>query len=1295
MQYLRLTRLYKALSEINQAIMRMHDEAELFPLVCRVAVDLGGARMAWIGMREPKTECLVAVQAYGIGTEYAEHIVTSTNASSPQGHGPSATAFREGRSVVINHFTQDPRTAPWHEQGRRFGWGSSGAFPIQRGSQPYAQLSLYHSDEGFFDTEIVALFEEMTRDISFALDNFDREQQRRKALETLQASQRHFRAYFDRSMVGMAALRPDRTWLEVNESFCRMLGYTQEEMYACSWVDLHHPDDLAESEVAFNRLVNGKDEEYSLEKRLIRKDGSLVYVRIAPRAVRNEDGSLAYAVSMIEDITERKRQEQALQAEREMTRRLLETLPVGVVACDGEGRLFLFNETAKRWHIVNFQNLPPQQWARYYNLYEADGTTPLATERIPLYRALHGETVRDEEITIIPKGHPPRSILCNATQLRTGDGRLLGAVVAQLDITERKQAEAHIQQLAFYDSLTGLPNRHTLEQYLPKAAARAQRYHKRYAVGFIDLDNFKPINDRWGHQAGDKLLKQLAGRLREILRETDFVARLGGDEFVVVFENLDPQNHLAELRTLLERLHRVVETPFDLGDEHQTLIDMTMGLAIADKGDTIDALLRQTDAAMYQAKQHKAERTCWWWLTGTTAIQEAPQAEIDPFGPIAQALLTNHEYFINRLIESFMDAFYGHFQSVPKAAKILSSLDENDLARWRRDQAEHLRFITSPQTTREALCERSRQRGRVLALMGVDSALMVSNFEFYQQQLVEALDRSTLHSQDRYRLLRVIVARHDINLQGQIRSITMVHDAYYSVLTEPLPEEAMHNWHDLLQSELDRLGNLPGVLAVLLMRPDALGRFIIEAMAGVSGKIAAKVVSRPDYQILTDPQHPRGQGIVARAWRDLTIHDVADYLVGEGLGPWRKVAQKHGARSALAIPIRDKQGHAAVVLELFGIYPYQFSGNDFRRWGESLQHRYEVLWGQRESSTLVIPADQAAMWRERLFTGGLRLYLQPIVDLESGRVIKAEGLARLLCEDGTLILPGQFLPLLGANELYQLFWLTLAQAIDYLGDWRKRGLDWSISINLAPSSLLEPNLAAHIEERLKANNCPAELLTLEVLESENITQPQQEAALRALKTTGVGLALDDLGSGYASLLRVVRDPLDVLKIDQNLIRELPKEPLSTLVLLWTLINLARNIGRGLVTEGLETPALIEAAQQLGVPLGQGYDIARPMPADELPGWAETFTLPVLPGRITTFAGALSRHWAWQHTHATSLTGYADCPLTAFFASRGLGDSEVAQWHRCIHTGGEKGEICSDLLLDWLAVKVREEGVGIK
>ncbi len=1071
-RFLRLTQLYKALSEINQAIVRMSDEAELFPLVCRVAVDFGGVSMAWIGVGDSEIERLVVVQAYGTGTEYTDNIVVSTRASLPEGRGPAATAYREGRSVIINHFAQNPLTTPWHEQGEGFGWGSSGAFPILRNAQPFAQLSVYHNAEDFFDAETVALFEEMTRDVSFALDNFDRERQRQVAIEALRASERHFRAYFEHSMVGMAALCPDHSWLETNDSFCRMLGYTQEELAARSWADIQYPDDLTKSEAAFNSLVTGDADEYTLEKRLVRKDGSLLYVRVAPCAVRNDDGSLAYLVSLIEDITERKRHEQALQAEREMTQRLLETLPVGVVACDSEGQLTMANEVAKVWHNADLPALPPDQWAVYYNLYEADAITPLTTERIPLYRALHGETVRDVEITITRKGQFPRSILCNGAQLHASDGRSLGAVVALLDITERKQTEARIQQLAFYDFLTGLPNRHTLEQYLPAAAARTRRHHSRYAVGFIDLDDFKPINDRWGHQAGDELLKQLARRLHKNLRETDFIARLGGDEFVVIFEGLDPQHYLAELCSLLERLYQVVETPFDLGEGHRTMIDMTMGLAIADQDDTLDALLRQTDAAMYQAKQHKVDRAHWWWLAGTAAPEEGPQAEINPFGLDAQALLTNHVILLNRLTETIVDAFYDHLQTNPRASELLANLNEDVFIRLKSSQTEHFRFIAAAQTTREALGERSHEIGRVHALVGLDSALLASAFEFYRRLLDEHLNRSPLRAQDRYRLLQILATRINVDLQNQIESMATVRDVYYAALIEPLPKD-WHNWHGLVQAELDRLGSLPGVQIAMLLRPDTQGCFIVEAAAGSRGAIAAEVISRPNYRIMTDPHHTLDQEIVARAWRDLIIHDVADYLAEADRAPWRADTEQNNSHAALAIPIRDGQGHAVAVLALYGAYRHQFSGSEPRRWAENLQNRFEILWRRQGSNTPVIPANQAAIWRERLFTDGLRLYLQPVVDLEDGRVIKAEGLARLALDGRSLILPGQFLPLLGTNELYRLFWLTLAQAIHYIQNWRDQGLDWSIGINLPPSCLLESDLVPRLEEQLTKGACPA------------------------------------------------------------------------------------------------------------------------------------------------------------------------------------------------------------------------------
>ena len=184
-----------------------------------------------------------------------------------------ATTLRQNKVVIINHFTRHPMTAPWHEAARRYGWGSCGAFPVTRGGDTYAVLAVYHELDDFFDPATVDLLDTLARDIGFALDNFDRDHQRRQALEALQDSEQHFRAYFERSMLGMAATRPDRTWMEVNQALCDMLGYSAEELTALTWEQLTHRDDLAENNRLFQQLLNRERDEYVLEKRFIHRSG--------------------------------------------------------------------------------------------------------------------------------------------------------------------------------------------------------------------------------------------------------------------------------------------------------------------------------------------------------------------------------------------------------------------------------------------------------------------------------------------------------------------------------------------------------------------------------------------------------------------------------------------------------------------------------------------------------------------------------------------------------------------------------------------------------------------------------------------------------------------------------------------------------------------------------------------------------------------------------------------------------------------------------------------------------------
>ncbi|MBP6941163.1 MAG: diguanylate cyclase [Syntrophorhabdaceae bacterium] len=188
----------------------------------------------------------------------------------------------------------------------------------------------------------------------------------------------------------------------------------------------------------------------------------------------------------------------------------------------------------------------------------------------------------------------------------TYDGELV--VLALLrDVTERKQAEETIRELAYYDALTGLPNRILLHDRLTVALSQAQRTGRNLAVMMLDLDKFKEVNDTLGHAAGDILLKAVADRLTCALRKHDTVSRLGGDEFIIVIPEVINKD---DLSMLARKILDVVRAPLAI-DEHNVAVGSSIGIALyPDDGTDIETLMQRADAAMYAAKQSGRNRYC-------------------------------------------------------------------------------------------------------------------------------------------------------------------------------------------------------------------------------------------------------------------------------------------------------------------------------------------------------------------------------------------------------------------------------------------------------------------------------------------------------------------------------------------------------------------------------------------------------------------------------------------------------------------------------------------------------------
>ncbi len=313
---LRQSRFYAGLSACNAAIARCANEDELYGAVCRLAVESAGMTMAWVGIVD--ADGMVQVRAsFGRGEEYLQEIRVSVRADEPIGRGLTGSAIREDRPSWCDDFQSDPRTAPWHERARDYRWGSTAALPIRRGGIAIGALNIYSGEVGAFDDDARSLLLDMAANISFALDNFDREAARRQANEDLRAGEERFRLLFDRSLDAILLTDPAGGPLAANAAACKMLQRTEEEIVRLERLDIVDPADTRLAEAVARRERTG---EFSGELTLRRKDGTKFAAEISTAVYRDGSGNVRSSM-IIRDISERKRAEEALERQLDELRR--------------------------------------------------------------------------------------------------------------------------------------------------------------------------------------------------------------------------------------------------------------------------------------------------------------------------------------------------------------------------------------------------------------------------------------------------------------------------------------------------------------------------------------------------------------------------------------------------------------------------------------------------------------------------------------------------------------------------------------------------------------------------------------------------------------------------------------------------------------------------------------------------------------------------------------------------------------------------------------------------------------
>ncbi len=591
---LRHTQLYSALSQCNKAIVHCTCEEELFMETCRAAVQFGGMKMAWIGLLDHKTRRVHPAASFGDDTGCLKEIDISVDADSPFGHSPTGIAFRTNQPYWCQDIMRDPANAPWHALARRVGLAAAASLPLHRQGIVFGTLTLYSGEINSFDEAARNLLVEMAADISFALDNFERESRRKQSEQEIAFKNTILQTQQQTSLDAILVVDNIGRTISCNQQFTelwrippQLVNAGQESPVLQSGVDqVENPEAFA----ARVQYLNEHRDEKSREE-IAFKDGRIIDRYSAP--MTGTDGKYYGRVWYFRDITERRQAEQELR--------------IAAIAFEAQEGIIVTDANKVILRVNQAFTLMTG-----YSTKEAIGQTPAlikSGKQTPefyqqMWKALSTDHFWQGEIWNRRKNgevHPDWLLITAVTDVA---GEITNYVSAYSDLSQYKKNEAVIHALAYYDPLTGLPNRRLLLDRLQHTFAASARHHSHGAVLFIDLDNFKNINDTLGHNIGDLLLIEASHRLQNCVREGDTVSRLGGDEFVVILEDLggDPLQAVARAEVVCEKILTAISQRFSLKD-YECQSSASIGISLfCNQEITVDEMLKRADAAMYQAK---------------------------------------------------------------------------------------------------------------------------------------------------------------------------------------------------------------------------------------------------------------------------------------------------------------------------------------------------------------------------------------------------------------------------------------------------------------------------------------------------------------------------------------------------------------------------------------------------------------------------------------------------------------------------------------------------------------------
>lgn len=771
-------------------------------------------------------------------------------------------------------------------------------------------------------------------------------------------------------------------------------------------------------------------------------------------------------------------------------------------------------------------------------------------------------------------------------------------VVGKLsDVTVHKEVEQRLLIKANTDSLTQVSNREYAEEEIKKYLKK-HNLDLYYALLIIDVDNFKNVNDLYGHQEGDRVLVNISSILRKEFRSSDVVGRLGGDEFIVFIKDV------GEYNVILEKAKAICQKV----KKKTNLVSVSVGISASNRSISFTELYKTADIALYQAKiRGKNTAVCYDDLDDLDKQQAV--TSVDKKGKDV-ALDTSDDYDLipsndSDFAKNVLDSF-GYIYAV--------NLTQNKVRRFNEEQypnSEHnfKSYLEMFDHINNEIFDREEQVDFIEYFSRDNLMQAFLNGERFVHRYVRIINQ--MQEFHWYFVEAVLLETND---KGDILCTITMKDVQKSRNDEMRKYETrtMHDMIQTLENEKS-FDSLTGLYQANKFYEMAKTKI----WSNVSKKYAIISFDVDRFRIINDLySEETGDQIICYIGEVLRRLDIEDKVFCRYYADCFTLLVSYDSRKdilSIIDWIRDecaKTPYISTTFKMsFGVYlvvdpsiPIRLMCDWARLATKSikgLSNQYFAFYNEEYRKELMETQKIEAEMHQALNNGEFKMYLQPKYNLRTNQLVGAEALVRWQHPEEGIIYPNKFIKLFEKNGfILQLDEYIWEQACKELRSWLDQGVNYPISVNISRLHTYDPALVQKLINLTTKYNIPVHLLELEFTEGlfmENVHMLY--GLMYDLKKQGFVLQMDDFGSGFSSLNMLKSVPIDVIKLDKAFFEDITENTRGKIIIEDS-IKMIHNLNLEVMAEGIETKEHVELLNQCDCVIGQGYYYAKPMSKED-------------------------------------------------------------------------------------------------